>query len=272
MDPVQAALYAVALPALAAAVVLFAVRALNKQHADATGAGPAIAAGLVVGFLGNAGLPGFPPKEAWKWLPYIAMAGAVAGAIEMRVPTPPRWLLRVLLFVVATFVSSPAADRVSLASLGIAAAGLAGLWATGRLERLGGTRAALLPSFIAAFGLALALAVFSGSIVLGSVCGALATAIATCLVLGHRLPVHARDAAVPATLIVTSGALCGFHWAELPVWSALAVAATPVGALFATRLLAQQGTPIRDVLRAAGGAAILSGFAVALAAMKSPAW
>ena len=272
MDPVQAALYAVALPAVAAAVVLFGVRALNKGRTDATGVGPAIAAGFVVGFLGIAGMPSFPPKETWHWLTFLAMAAAIVGAIELRVPEWPRRLLRALLFVAAMIVVSMPSDRTSLPTIAVAVSGLVALRGVEGLDRLGGSLSALLPVCIGAFGAAVALALFSGWAVLGMLCGALTAAIAACLVVGRKFPVHAKDAMVPATVILATACLNGRHFASLPLESAVLLASTPFGALLAARMLARRGTPARDVVRAACGAAIQAGLAVALAAIDSPAF
>jgi hypothetical protein len=272
VDPVQAALYAVAVPAAVAAAVLFAVRALRKGRAGEAGAGPAITAGFVAGFLGIHGLPAFPPSETWHWLPLLAAAAAVAGSIEPRVPELPRRMLRVLLFVAAIVVTSLPNQRTSFATLGTAVAGLLAAHAVESLARLGGSRAALLPVCIAAAGAAVALALFAGSAVLGMLCGALAAATAACLVLGGRVPVDARDAAVPATVVLAASCVAGTQLAELPRSSAVLLAATPLCGLLAVRLLSWRGADLRLLLRAAGGAAIAAGIAVAVAAMKSPAF
>lgn len=272
MDPVQAALYAVAVPAAVAAAVLFFVRALRKGRALETGAGPAITAGFVAGFLGIAGLPGFPPKETWHWLPFLAVAGTVVGSIEPRMPEMPRRMLRVLLFVAAIVVSSLPKERTSFATIGIAVAGLLAAHGVESLARLGGSRAALLPVCIGAAGAAVALAVFAGWAVLGMLCGALAAATAACLVLGSRVPVDARDAAVPAMVVLAASCAAGTQLAQLPVSSAILLAATPLCGLLAVRLLSWRGADLRLLLRAAGGAAIAAGIAIAVAAMKSPAF
>jgi hypothetical protein len=272
VDPVQAALYAVVLPAIAAAAVLVAVRAMNKGRAEATGAGPAIAAGFVVGFLGIAGMPSFPPRERWHWMALLAMAAAVVGAIEVRVPEWPRRLLRALCFVAAMVVISVPSDRTSLPTIAVAVSGIVALRGVEGLDRLGGSLAALLPVCIGAIGAAAALAFFSGWAVLGMVCGALASATAACLVVGRRFPVHVRDAMLPATVILATACLNGRHFASLPLASAVLLASTPIGGLLAARMLARRGTPARDVVRAACGAAIQAGLAVALAAVDSPAF
>ena len=272
MDPAQAALYAVAVPAAVAAAVLLALRALRKGRAGAWGAGPAIAAGFVAGFVGIAGMPALPPKETWHWLPLLAAAAAVVGCIEPSVPELPRRLLRVLLFVAAIVVTSLPAQRTSFASVGIAVAGLLAAHGLESLGRLGGARAALLPVCIAAAGAAIALALFAGFAVLGMVCGALCAAAAACLVLAGRVPADARDAVLPATVVLAASCVAGAQLTDLPVSSAFLLAATPLCGLLTVRLLSRRGADLRLVLRAAGGAVIAAGIAVALAAAKSPAF
>jgi hypothetical protein len=270
VDPVQTALYAVVVPAAAAAAVLFAVRAATKGRAGATGVGLAIAAGFVASFLAVVGLPSFPPKEAWHWLPVVAAAAAAIGAVEARLHEYVRAAMRVVVVVIAVFGAVPQADRASVPVLAIAVAALVSARSLDALSRLGGPRTALAPVVVTAFAAAVCMLVFSGWIGLGMLCGALAAATGACFVLGLKLPTDARDASLPAAMLLAAAAANGAYYADLPRASAVLLALAPAGGLLTVGLLARRGGPMRLVLRAAGGAAIPAGIAIALAAHAAP--
>ena len=275
MDPVQAALYAVAVPAAVAAGVLFALHVFTTKRAAATGVGPAIALGFIVAFIGMAGRPAFPPKEAWHWLPFLAAAAAAIGGIEPRIPGFTRRGLRIALLVFAALAVTPPSKRDPAqgelyVSAGTALAALVASRYLEALEKTGGPRAALAPAFVASACAAIALAVFSGSAVLGTLCGAVAAAIGACLVLGWWIPIDARDGSLVAVSLVAMTSLCGAQYATLPAASSILLAVAPAGGALTVGLLARRGGPMRLVLRAAGGAAIPAGIAVAIAAHYAP--
>lgn len=270
MDPIQVALNAVAVPGAAAAVVFFAVRALTKGRGGATGVGPAIAAGFIAAFLAIAGLPTFPPKEAWHWLPFVAVLTAAVGTVEARLSAVVRTGLQLAVLFPAVFAAVPHAERQSDATYAIAVAAFFSTRSLAWLERRGGAGPTLVPVGVTAAAIAVALLVFSGWAILGMLCGALAAATAVCLALGWKFPTHARDAALPASMLVAAAAAGGANYAELPIASAILLAVAPAGGALAVSLLARRGGAVRLMLRAAGGAAIPAGIAVALAAHAAP--
>jgi hypothetical protein len=264
VDPGRALLLAAAVPAVVAAAVFAAVRDASLRL------GLALAAGSVAGFVAIAGVPGFLPVEAWKWLPHVAVAGAAVAVFEGRgapVPEGLRWSVRGALCAGAAWVTvlEKSVPWVAGVTAGIALACV--------VADRAGRRAppATFPLTVAIVGAATAGAlVVAGMSVLGQIVGALAAAAGACAVLSGRFPPFATQAAPLASALLSCAALNGVLYAELPWSSAVLLAAAPAGAWLPDAPLG----PFRRrwqvlVLRGIVVAAI-SGTAVALAVAAVP--
>ena len=114
-----------------------------------------LAVGVVAGFFCVAGVPKFPPPEAWQWMPTIAALAAVVGLAE-RGASWTRWPLRAAVAVFAAWVTdldrTPLRIAAAVASLLLVCAALDGV------ARRGGTRT-LLAAILVVAGAAVAVAV-----------------------------------------------------------------------------------------------------------------
>ncbi|MBI5369363.1 MAG: hypothetical protein HZA54_20170, partial [Planctomycetes bacterium] len=203
----------------------------------------ACAATAAAGHLVLFGRPTFPPAEAtllWVWL---ALPAAAVGVADAFAPRPLRWALRPVLAALAAaavlhFLIGPGRR---FAGWGAALPEVAG-GATATLASWVGVEAwsarrprgvALPLLLLAVASVAAAALAFSGSVVLGQLAGVLAAAAGAALVAGLlRPPAVAHLAcALPVLLpLLAVLVLSGHFYSDLPMASALLLAAAPLGA------------------------------------------
>ncbi len=271
MDPVRAALLAGLLPAVVAAAVLLLAGRLGPGGARLA-AGPAVAAGVIAGQYALSGLPRGLPAEAWQWIPPLAAAAGILGALEARAagtPAPLRWGWRTALAGWGAFVSVPPGDRTAILVGGLAAGTLVLLALLDRGAR-GEAAAAFAPAVAAAaVGTAVALGL-SGTVLLAQVAGTLAAGSGAAAALSLRRPALPAGAVLPSGVVLAALLPNGALFAELPVAAALLLAAAPLGTLLPDGLLRPLPRPWMRAGARVGAAVLLAGGAAAVAFAASP--
>ncbi len=264
MDPVRTTLLVVLPSAVVAAVVFLVLRRVRRGAPGAGVVGPAVGLGFVAGFLAVAGLPKFPPLEAWQWLPTIAVLAAVVGFVE-RGTKWTRWPLRAALAVFAAWVTD--LDRSALRVAGFVAAACLACFAFDGVARRAGPRTSLAALLVVATA-ASATLVVSGTMTLGTACGALAAATGACLVLAARTPGPAYGVATVGGAVVSSFLLNALLYSETPPVAAVLLAVAPFAAW--APVPDAEKKPLRAALVRTALVAVVAGAAVAVAVAKSP--
>jgi len=268
MDRVHVAVFVAAVPAAVAAAVFLSMRWLRRRGDSPTDAGPAVAAGFIAGFVGAAGAPSFPILDAWKWLFYIALAGGLLAVVAARAASPPeaiRWTLRAALAAFAVWVT--VLDRTVPWLGGAFVAVMALTWFADGLAQRAGASAFLATMLVVATGTAVANGV-ANSAMLGQVGGGLCAALGACLVLSWFLPAAVRGAVALVTVLLAAMTLNGLVYGDLPVASAVLLAAAVPAAWLAAGLLASMKSQRRTALVIAV-AVLFAGTAVSIAVAKS---
>lgn len=199
--------------------------------------------GYICGHLMATGWTSFPPLDTTNWLPYFALVAALLGVIHEKASAP-AWV-RLLAFALFSagamaLLLMPKLQREWTAGQSLlwvtclaAATVILGVLCDG-LCRFSPTPVAT-PLFllIPCAGAAVAL-LLSGSMLLGQLAAVLAAAIFGSVIPGLRhMAVGKGVAPVFATLLATL-VVSGYFFAELPVASALLLAAAPALALVRT--------------------------------------
>jgi len=264
VDPVRAGLLAALLPAVVAAVVLLALRLIRRGAPDAAAVGPALAAGFVATFLAVAGVPRFPPTDAWKWLPFTAALAAAAGFGERGAPWI-RWTTRAAVAAFAAWVTD--VERTGLRVAAAVAGVLVVAAAFDGVARRAGTRT-LLATFVVVATATSATLFITGTANLGMASGALAAAAGASFVLAGPLNVSPAGAATVASTVFAALWLNGVILAETPLASALLLAASPFAAW--TPVPAAVERPARAAIARTALVALVAGAAVAVAVVYAP--
>lgn len=272
MDPNRIALYAAALPAGVAAVVLFV---LGKPGGGRFALLAALAAGFLAGHVGLEGALATPPRERWQWLPWIALAGGAAGLIEAMTTSAPagrssplRWGTRAALAVFTAWAC--VLTKTPLWIGGVAAAvTLLGMVVAGAATR---PTAATFIAAVTVVALATAVTLFVGETLrVATLCGALAAAAGACLVLSRWFVVSPRAAIPLVAAMVAAFLLCGVLTANVPVTSAVLLAAAPLGAWIPGGASRRLTKPWHTFAVRIAAVSVLAGAAVAVAvSMSSP--
>ncbi|HKE01255.1 MAG TPA: hypothetical protein VKE69_09615, partial [Planctomycetota bacterium] len=227
MDPTQALLFGVALPAAVAGVALLVAGVTRLRFLAAA----AVALAFAAAFVEIVGRPSFPPKESTHWLPWVAAAAVAAALLE---PSP-------LLGKAVRAIACVAVPVVFLSRLPgswteptrvVWAAALVGgtavVWLSlDGLARAAAPSAMLAATWIVAAASAVAIGL-SGSAVLGQLAGAVAAALGAALVLCVWKPASAvAPGVVPAVaLLLPALWICGRFFAELPLSAMACLAAS----------------------------------------------
>ena len=279
--------FGVALPLAVSAVVLGValavgrVRGLGTRAAD-WGVALGVGAGAAVIHLGRDWRPGFPPLDVADRTPWLVPAALAVGLLGPMLERGggAAWPRRVGLFLLATLVyvailgpilPATAGTRAGLGWLAVTAVLVLAAWEnvawlTVRVE--GG---ALLGSWLAvAAGTGVVLLV-SGSLTLGQLGLALASALVAPLLLSWRWPLgpSVRSAAPIVLAVLTALLLNGHVYASLPTASALLVAAAPAGAWLA-RIGPARRRPWLATSLAVAGTLVPLGVAVGFALAAQP--
>jgi hypothetical protein len=278
-------LLGILLPAVVAlGALLVAWRPLPEAEPEGgQGWGPPLALwlGYAAGHWALRGFPPFPPAESLDWLFWLAWAAGAAGCLEAagRSAGWVRFATRALVSAAAVWLILRARLQSSsgLASAGLVAAtgcALLALWALleGLAERRPGSSLPLvLWTTAAASSVSL---VLSGSVVLGQLAGALAAALGALVVVSWWRPAAARFRGAPAVAAVALGGLwiSGAVYSELPLASALLLAAAPVAAWEGEAPAVRRLKPWQATLARFLAALIPAAVAVAIAFAASPSF
>lgn len=231
-------LFAVALPALVAAAAIGLGRALGARESSPRGdtiwAGPAIGLAYIAGHAAIA-RPVFPPVDVTDRIPWLALAAMLLAVAEETWPSAPRLrflgrallLTLILVLMLGPVISAGDLSRTTLGWLSAAAvlAVLAwfNLWALeGPLQGVDAYLGLILTS-----GGAVLVLLLSGSAVLCMLGAALTVSLAVGrIVAWDRAPVGGL---IVGSAVLTALVLEAYVYASMSPWSALLLAAAPVG-------------------------------------------
>ena len=269
------------LPGVLAAVLISAVFAFAgrlwraNNWADAVALGMGYAGGNVV----TAGWPAFPPVEATQWLPYFALAAMFLGVIDALLR--PAGSLRMLIWMLccmgflrlllnAKFQYGWSLAQGVLWIVGLAAGMLMLAISLDAAVRRDRSISSPLILTIVASGTGAAL-MLSGSMLLGQFAMILAAALGAILAAAFLLPraVEGRGVVPVAVALLASLWLSGYFYSELPLASALLLAAASLPALFMISL-SERLSSWRAVVMRAGIVIIPVAISVLLAFLASP--
>ena len=271
------------LPGVLAAVLISGVFAFAgrlwraNNWADAVALGMGYAGGNVV----TAGWPAFPPAEATQWLPYFALAAMFLGVIDALLR--PAGSLRMLIWMLCCMgflrllLSAKFQYGWSLAQgvlwiVGLAAGMLMLAISLDAAVRRDRSISSPLILTIVASGTGAAL-MLSGSMLLGQLAMILAAALGAILAAAFLLPraVEGRGVVPVAVALLASLWLSGYFYSELPLASALLLAAASLPALFMISL-SERLSSWRAVVMRAGIVIIPVAISVLLAFLASPSF
>jgi hypothetical protein len=221
----------------------------------------AVGAGFAATFVYALGLPGWMPVDTTRLLLHFAVAAAVFGAVDARLPRPLAWALRLVFSAAVPWLLLRGLPEPPVTSMIVAGAALFATWMAldWRARAVDGWAQPLAILITAgAGGQALAAA---GTGLIGQLSGALAAATGPLLVFGllHEKQTLARGGAGAVAVLAGALWMCGHFFAELPLSSACLLMAAP---LAATRKRWWAGALV---------AAILAGLAVYLSMHANPA-
>jgi hypothetical protein len=263
MDPTTILLFVVVVPAAVAAATFLSTRRLARARDGASAdVGPAVAAGVVAGYLGVAGVPTFPPVEAWQWVLPLALAGfvlAVVDVLRRSLSTRTRWTLRIVPLVAAVWFSllhrTPTALAVLVPSI------LAFTWTVDRLGARATARTFLVVVFVegVATSAAQLLAHWADGAFLA---GAIAASAGAALVGAGRWPATARGAVAVVAVVLAALWIDGVLYADLPRGAATLLAVAPAVACAADVLAPRSVTGVRRAAVVVAASLASSGAAV----------
>ena len=169
-----------------------------------------------------AGIPPWPPRESWQWLPALAIAGTFLGLLDRALAAGIRWVLRTVLACAAGWVLSP---EGSLRAAWAAGTGAAILASCLNLDPLAsGFRGRALPLGLAGWAALGALSLgLSGCALFGLLCGGMAAGLALCA--AFALPLEA--VVLPLSVVSAGLWLNGWKFSETPGSCALLLWASP---------------------------------------------
>lgn len=231
---------------------------------------PAVALSCVAGALALLGWPGFPPKVAEGWLPFLAVAGLGAGPAVSRFPPlrPLRFALQAL--AVGLVLGRPRAlwsTGEAIAWHGAAFAGAAGVHAA--IDAVAARR----PGPATAFALWLWCSALAGSLAMtgslkyGQLAGLPAATLGAAVVVAALQPSLSLGYGATAVLAPWNAALllCGYFYSELPAGASLLLAAAPISMCVADTLLGAGRPRVAAAARIAA-LGLPAGIALAIAA------
>jgi hypothetical protein len=266
-------LWGALLPAVAAGALLaFAGFAGGRAAAGGWGGALAVGGAYVAGHVGLFGWPSFPPAEATKWFPYLAIAASLVGAVESTPRCRPavRWLVRLVIGAVALW------EMFSVVGAGAFAASLVAvlvfLGSIGVLERRLGRASFLL--VLAVTGTAASVAiVLSGSALVAQLGGVLAAALGALFpfaLAGWPSGSWGRGVVFPAALVLASLVLVAHFYAELSVAGAVLLGVAPSASWVGEAGPVRRLHPWQAALVRGAAVAVVAGAAVALALWAAP--
>lgn len=261
------ALFVVVIPAVVAAAALFLARFLARG--EKAPLWPAIAAGFAAGHLGIGGWPRGMPVEAWQWMLPIAVLGAVTGASYAWNSMPARARVAPWVVIVGFTVWTTLVKRPPVALAGFSAAAFLLGWTLDGAARRTSARSFSATVLIVATATGVSLVV-SGTLLIGQMAGALAAATGACLVLAGRLRLESRSAVPVVTALLAALWMNGILYAELPIASAVLLAAAPLGCWIADVVLAKRLGPLPMTISRVAVAVLLAGAGVAVAVRAAP--
>lgn len=268
----QDLLFAVALPALLAGAVWFALALpLSRDAKVRPGAAVAFAVAAICAFLGLGGPVSGP--DVFVILLYVLGGAGIAGAIDPALENKKflrfafRWLValaavRALRGPQISSLSIPGQIIeivpeiiiivLSWTACGAAVASSKGIYVPGSLWLI--------------FSFGAAVIALTGNLFLGKLSGSLAAAAGPALVLGLwlRTPLFSSGAVGTALLIFFSLLLTGYYYGELPLACALLLAAAPAVALAGQAIARGMMPPRRAQFISLAAAAALCGIALFL--------
>jgi len=227
------------LPAAAVSGGVLLAAWLFKWRTRAWPAAVAVGAGYATSHALIRGAPEALPADATQLLFHFALAGALVGVVEDRLPVAARWGARAVLAGIVPWLllrglaehtwESTTEAALWYAGLGL---GLFLVWSVleWRARRLEGVAQPLVFCLVAGGGAVALAAGRSG--VLGQMSGALAAALGPLVLLALLMPKRTARGAIPVfVLLLAALAMSGHFFAELPAPSALLVFVAPLAAV-----------------------------------------
>lgn len=235
------AFFGILLPALVAGITWgLAWHIWNRSAARVargTWAG-ALAVGLafIVGYFGNEIWPGFPPKAALNWMPFIAFVAIVMGLLAHILPQKPAfrviWLFvavgAVLVLTTTPRASWNAVDLSIWYSVLVGGMLIITILTEELAERWPGASIPI-SLWVWSAGIAIALAA-TGSLTYGHLAGILPAAMGAGVIAAWIKPTISFAHGAAATLVILgiSFLICGYFYSYLPASSAIILAAAPL--------------------------------------------
>jgi hypothetical protein len=219
--------------------VLLAAWLLPRWRNRAWPAAVAVGAGYATSHALIRGAPEALPADATQLLFHFALAGALLGAVEGKLPVAARWGARAVLAAVVPWLLLRGLEEHTWESTTEAVSwytglglGLFLLWSVleWRARHLEGPSQPLVFCLVAGGG---ALALAAGrSGVLGQLSGVLAATLGPLVLLAFLVPKRTARGAIPVfVLLLAALAMSGHFFAELPAASALLLLIAPLAAV-----------------------------------------
>jgi hypothetical protein len=282
----HAFLLGMGLPLLVSAAILLGCRLLGRRghhkHSRPWGQPVALGAGYVIGHAAMFGWPPLRQLEGYQWIFYFAILAVALGLVDAFwiAPLLVRWVMRLLLsgFVVVRLLlplmQQEAAEGVSVVNAAAVVAVMLAFWINLSLlaEREPG---APFPASIMMLTLAECLVVLlSGSIVQGHVgCVIWAALTGSLLAAGRDPNLSLTRGGLPVIVVLLSGLLIdGLYYSEVPLASALLLAAAPLGLWVLQLAPVKRLTGVKGRLIGIAAVLIPLAIAVAVAIVVSPSF